>query len=68
MTPPESDAQLTRLEEENRRLRRAVDELSIINEVASAVTSTWSLDEIVNSIVQKCVKHLNVEQGRRAAV
>ena len=63
MTPPESDAQLTRLEEENRRLRRAVDELSIINEVASAVTSTWSLDEIVNSIVQKCVKHLNVEQG-----
>ncbi len=63
MTPPETDRRLTRLEEENRRLRRAVDELSIINEVASAVTSTWSLDEIVNSIVQKCVKHLNVEQG-----
>ena len=63
MTPPETDSQRTRLEEENRRLRRAVDELSIINEVASAVTSTWSLDEIVNSIVQKCVKHLNVEQG-----
>ena len=63
MMSPEIDLRLTRLEEENRRLRRAVDELSIINEVASAVTSTWSLDEIVNSIVQKCVKHLNVEQG-----
>ena len=63
MTPPETDRRLTRLEEENRRLRRAVDELSIINEVASAVTSTWSLDEIVTSIVQKCVQHLNVEQG-----
>jgi sigma-B regulation protein RsbU (phosphoserine phosphatase) len=63
MTPPEIDPRFTRLEEENKRLRRAVDELSIINEVASAVTSTWSLDEIVDSIVQKCVKHLNVEQG-----
>ena len=61
--PAETDSRIARLEEENNRLRRAVDELSIINEVASAVTSTWSLDEIVNSIVQKCVKHLNVEQG-----
>ena len=61
--PTETDSRIARLEEENKRLRRAVDELSIINEVASAVTSTWSLDEIVNSIVQKCVKHLNVEQG-----
>ena len=61
--PSEIDPRFTRLEEENKRLRRAVDELSIINEVASAVTSTWSLDEIVDSIVQKCVKHLNVEQG-----
>ena len=61
--PSEIEPRFTRLEEENKRLRRAVDELSIINEVASAVTSTWSLDEIVDSIVQKCVKHLNVEQG-----
>ena len=61
--PPESGSSLAHLEDENKRLRRAVDELSIINEVASAVTSTSSLDEIVNSIVEKCVKHLNVEQG-----
>ena len=61
--PPATATALARLEEENKRLRRAVDELSIINEVAAAVTSTWSLDEIVNSIVEKCVKHLNVEQG-----
>ncbi len=51
------------LERDNLRLRRAVEELSIINEVASAVTSTWSLDKIVDSIVQKCVKHLDVDQG-----
>lgn len=54
---------LNRLEAENQRLRRAVEELSIINEVALAVSSTSSLDQVVDLIVQKCVKHLRVEQG-----
>ena len=54
---------IQRLESENERLRSAVAELSILNEVASAVSSTSSLDEIVDLIVQKCVKHLKVEQG-----
>lgn len=61
--PPDADFQLKRLEAENQRLRRAVEELSILNEVAIAVTSTSGLDEIVDLIVQKCVKHLRVEQG-----
>ncbi len=54
---------IKRLESENERLRRAVEELSILNDVAAAVSSTSSLDQIVNLIVQKCVKHLKVEQG-----
>ena len=54
---------LKRLEAENARLKRAVEELSVLNEVASAVASTLTLDEVVNLIVQKCVKHLRVEQG-----
>lgn len=54
---------IKRLESENERLRSAVAELSILNEVASAVSSTSSLDQIVDLIVQKCVKHLKVEQG-----
>lgn len=52
----------THLEEENRRLQRAVEELSILNEIASAISSTMSLSEIVDSIVAKCVRHLRVEQ------
>ena len=62
MTSPETEKML-RLENETRRLQRAVEELSIINEIAIAITSTQSLDKIVDLIVQKCVKHLKVEQA-----
>ena len=54
---------IKRLQVENRRLRQAVEELSILNEVSTAVSSTSSLDATVDLIVQKCVKHLMVEQG-----
>ena len=54
---------LKRLEAENLRLRRAVEELSVLNEVALAVSSTSALNEVVDLIVQKCVKHLRVDQG-----
>jgi sigma-B regulation protein RsbU (phosphoserine phosphatase) len=57
------DNRLAQLEAENRRLRQAVEELSIINEVATAVSSTSPLDQVVELIVQKCVKHLKVDQG-----
>ncbi len=51
------------LEAENQRLRHAVEELSILNEVASAVSSASSLNAVIDLIVQKCVKHLSVEQA-----
>lgn len=51
------------LESENHRLRRAVEELSILNEVATTVSSASSLRNIVELVVQKCVKHLSVEQA-----
>ena len=54
---------IKRLEAENERLKRAVEELSILNDVALAVSSTLALNEIVELIVQKSVKHLRVEQG-----
>ncbi|UCH65260.1 MAG: SpoIIE family protein phosphatase [Ignavibacterium sp.] len=49
--------------EENKRLRTAVTELSILNDVATTITSTHSIEHIVDLIVRKCVKHLKVEQG-----
>ena len=52
-----------KLTEENKRLRTAVAELSILNDIATTITSTHSIEHIVDRIVRKCVKHLQVEQG-----
>jgi uncharacterized protein HemX len=37
-----------KLQEENLRLKTAVAELSILNDIATAITSTQSLDEILS--------------------
>jgi PAS domain S-box-containing protein len=54
---------LAELEAENRRLRRAVEELSILNAIGSAIGSTMDLNEVVELIVQESAKHLDVEQA-----
>lgn len=51
------------LQEELRRLREAVSELSVINEISTAIDSSMPLDSIIELIVGKCIKHLNAEQG-----
>lgn len=51
------------LKQENKRLHRAVDELSILNDLARAISSTMSLDPIMELIVKKCIKTIKVEQG-----
>ena len=63
MPDQESIGRNVLLEEENKRLRLAVEELSILNDIATAIASTQGLDELANLIIQKCVKHLKVEQG-----
>ena len=52
-----------KLQEENKRLRTAIEELSVLNEISTAISSTQPLEEIIDLIVRKCVKHLKVEQG-----
>lgn len=54
---------LQKLEEENRRLRSSIEELSILNEISTAINSTLSLDKIIGLVVQKCIKHLKAEQA-----
>ncbi|MCX6170759.1 MAG: SpoIIE family protein phosphatase [Ignavibacteriales bacterium] len=51
------------LELENQRLKNAVEELAILNEIAIAVSSAQTLNSIVDLVVNKCVKHLKVEQA-----
>lgn len=62
MSQSSNNNELFRLQQENQRLRRALEELSILNDIAVAINSALSLDLILESIVQKCTKHLNVEQ------
>jgi sigma-B regulation protein RsbU (phosphoserine phosphatase) len=45
------------------KLRSAVQELSVLNDIASAVSSARELDQVIGLIVHECVKHLEVEQG-----
>jgi len=51
------------LEDENRRLRAAVEELTILNDIAIAIGSTLELDRVMELTVKKCIKHFGAEQG-----
>ncbi len=59
----EQNNDLVKLKTENQRLKAAVEELSVLNEIATAISSTMDLQKVVDLIVQKCVKHLKVDQG-----
>lgn len=63
MPPETSPADIASLREENKRLRGVVEELSVLNSISGAISSTISLNEIVEMIVQESVKYFNVEQG-----
>jgi len=45
------------------KLKLAVKELSVLNDIATAVSTTHDLQQVIELIVRECVSHLNVEQG-----
>ncbi len=63
MTLSPDQKKLERLEKENVRLKRAIEELSVLNEISTAINSTMTKDAIVDLVVQKCMRHLKVEQA-----
>jgi sigma-B regulation protein RsbU (phosphoserine phosphatase) len=52
-----------RLKEEYEKLKIAVNELAILNEIATTISSTIELEKINEIIVKKCIQHFKVEQG-----
>ena len=62
MNSEDINLDIQKLKSENQSLRRAVEELTILNEISIAISSTLSLDHILNLIIKKCLKHLKVEQ------
>ena len=51
------------LKHEILKLKLAVGELAILNEIALTISSIVDFDRVVDIIIQKCVKHLHVDQG-----
>ncbi|MBN2009991.1 SpoIIE family protein phosphatase [candidate division KSB1 bacterium] len=55
--------EIIKLKQENERLRRAIDELSILNDIATAINTTMTVEQLIDLIVRKCINLLKVEQA-----
>jgi len=49
--------------DENRRLKRAVEELSVLNDLAAAIGGSLDSREIIRTIIHRSLKALHAEQG-----
>jgi sigma-B regulation protein RsbU (phosphoserine phosphatase) len=50
-------------QDENRRLKRAVEELSILNDLARAIGGSVNLQDIIRTIIQRSLRAIHAEQG-----
>jgi sigma-B regulation protein RsbU (phosphoserine phosphatase) len=50
-------------QEENRRLKRAVEELSILNDLARAIGASANLQDIMRTIIHRSLRAVHAEQG-----
>ncbi len=62
-TPDSGSVGLQKLEDENRRLRRAVEELSILNELAAAIGALNNSEEVIRKIISRSLRAVGAEQG-----
>jgi sigma-B regulation protein RsbU (phosphoserine phosphatase) len=56
-------AQLRLLREENEQLKRALEELSILNELARAISASLDSEDIIQKIVRRSVRAVDAEQS-----
>ena len=56
-------ARLSALERENERLRRSVQELSLLNDLAREIGVSLDAGEIMHKIVRRALKNVKAEQG-----
>ena len=55
--------EVRKLTEENKRLRRAVDELAILNELALGISGSIDSEEIMRTIISRSIRSIGAEQG-----
>jgi signal transduction histidine kinase/CheY-like chemotaxis protein len=58
-----SSDRITELESELRRLQSAVEELTVLNDISLAAGKGLSVDETLNTVVEKALKAIGAEQG-----
>lgn len=51
------------LEDENGRLRRAVEELSILNDLSRTIGASLNTEEIIQTVVRRSLRAVSAEQG-----
>ena len=51
------------LQRENKQLRRAVEELSVLNELSAAIGASRGMEDIVQTIIRRSIKAVRAEQG-----
>lgn len=63
--PPQAnlDPAFRSLEEENKRLKRAVEELSVLNDLARAIGASINTQDIIQTIVRRSLRAVGAEQG-----
>ncbi|MCI0696751.1 SpoIIE family protein phosphatase [candidate division KSB1 bacterium] len=57
------NAKITQLENEIRRLKSAVEELTVLNDLAISASTSLETDQMLDIIVEKSVKAVKAEQG-----
>lgn len=55
--------ELEQLSKENEQLKLAVNELSVLNDIATSISTTQPIETIIDTIVLKCVNYLKTEEG-----
>ena len=63
MVPDVQADTVRRLEEENQRLKRAVQELSVLNELASDIGASLDSEHIMSTIIRRSLRSVRAEQG-----
>lgn len=61
--PVGAEAKLHALQQENQRLKRAVEELSFLNDLARAIGASTSLQDIMQTVVHRALQAIHASQG-----
>jgi sigma-B regulation protein RsbU (phosphoserine phosphatase) len=62
--PEVESPEIIQLKNELQRLKSAVEELTVLNDLAIAASSTLEVDQMLDIIVQKSIKAVKAEQGK----